>query len=150
MTGLCSFQNHWVCVSQEGGIETGRCAVLTHTPLWSSWGSKTGNKSLSPFSGPLGFSQSIALFEYLRFLEGSAFCSSKTTGTILGVEGHHPCATLHLLEVRNGGYGGAGGRMDTAFICVLVSFWKTSPKLMSVQGEVAAKMTECQHIYDLS
>lgn len=94
MTGLCSFQNHWVCVSQEGGIETGRCAVLTHTPLWSSWGSKTGNKSLSPFSGPLGFSQSIALFEYLRFLEGSAFCSSKTTGTILGVEGHHPCATL--------------------------------------------------------
>lgn len=135
MTGPCSSQNHWFCVSQEGGIETGRCAVLTHTPRWGSWGSKTGNKSLSPFSGPLGFSQSIALFEYLRFLEGSAFCSSKTTGTILGVEGHHPCATLHLLEVRNGGYGGAGGRMDTALSVSWCPFGKQAQSLCPFRGK---------------
>lgn len=120
-----------------------------------SCGSKTGKESPCspcvprPVSGSLGSSQFIALFEYLRFLEGSTFCLSGTTGTILGVEDHR-CVTLQLLEVRNGGHSGTGGRKNAAVICVLVSFWKTSPKIMSLRGEVAAKMTECQHVYDSS
>lgn len=33
---------------------------------------------------------------------------------------------------------------------VLVSFWKTSPKLMSLQGQVSAKMTAYQRVCDSS
>lgn len=32
---------------------------------------------------------------------------------------------------------------------LLSSGWKTALKLMALQGEVTAKMTECQPVYDL-
>lgn len=65
------------------------------------------------------------------------------------MEGHLPLEALHLLELRTGGHSGAGGDRMLLSWCSGVLL-ENKPKAYVPSGEVAVKMTECQHVYDSS